>query len=348
VWAIFIICMDFLAIDLEACNSYIKGSVFSIGIVCADENFNIKYKRNLFINPKCKFAMHFRKPIDFHVDMNDVLASPPLEDYYDELKNIFSGDVIVLAHSANNDMYMLNHALKRAGLPQLKFQYICSQLIYSAVYDYPNGIGLDKVSEDLNIGFTHHRADDDAEMCLYLLKHCIEKAGCTSYLMLEKKLKITRGYIENYELYPMHSKVLDDLRQKHRVEKVKIQNKLAKEVEKNDVVIMSVGKNYFDMLRCGTKKYELRLLDEKRKKINVGDIIYFKKEAINGGYLKTKIVSIDYQKSFLDVYGKYPTQDLGFKDMDLIDFLGTMSDIYKPEEEKELGVVVLGIEVLEG
>ena len=59
--------MKYLSVDLEACNMFVKGSVFSVGMVLADENFNIIFKRNYWINPLCRFAMKFRKPIDFKI-----------------------------------------------------------------------------------------------------------------------------------------------------------------------------------------------------------------------------------------------------------------------------------------
>ncbi len=339
--------MDFLAIDLEACNMYVKGSVFSIGMVCSDEHFNIKYKRNILINPKCKFAMHFRKPIEFHIDMSELQNYPPIEDFYDELKTLFSGDVLVIAHSANNDMYMLNNAFRRAGLPPLKFEYICSQLIYSAVFDYPNGIGLDKVSEDLHIGFTHHLADDDAEMCLYLLKYCMEKLNCSEYSELEKKLKITRGHIDNYQLYPMHSGVLESLRSQHRREKAKLKKRLLKEADTSDAITMTIDSNFFDMIKYGGKKVEVRVNDEKRRLIKVGDVLYFNKRSARPDVLKVRVTSLTYKDSFLELYSCYNPAELGFKDVDLLGFLSSMANYYPPEREKTYGVVGIGVEVIE-
>ena len=338
--------MDFLAIDLEACNTYVKGSVFSIGIVCADENFKVKYKRNILINPKCKVAMHFRKPIEFHIDMADLANKPTISDYYAELKEIFSGDVLVLAHSANNDMYMLNHALRRAGLKPFKFQYICSQVIYSAVYDYPTGIGLDKVSEDLHIGFTHHLADDDAEMCLYLLKHCMEKMGCNSYAELETKLKIQRGHVENYELFPMRSGYLDALRVQHRIEKAKAKKKLIKESQAKGAVSFKVQPHFFDLIKSGSKKIEIRLNDEKRRTLKVGDVIFLVKESAKPDILKVQITKLDVRESFLEIYESYSSDELGFKESDLLDFLSVMAEFYSPEDEKKCGVVAIKFKVL--
>ena len=42
--------------------------------------------------------------------------------------------------------------------------------------------------------------------------------------------------------------------------------------------ILKLQPKYFDYINDGTKRKELRLYDEKRQKINIGDIIVFQKE----------------------------------------------------------------------
>ena len=44
--------MKYLAFDIEAANGYQLSSICSIGIVVADEQFNIISRENIWINPK--------------------------------------------------------------------------------------------------------------------------------------------------------------------------------------------------------------------------------------------------------------------------------------------------------
>lgn len=335
--------MHFLAIDLEACNMYVKGSVFSIGVVCADENFDILYKRDIIINPKCKFATKFRKPIEFSIDKETVKDMPTLADIHSELKSLFGGDYLVVAHSANNDMYMLNAACKRANVPAFSFDYICTQTIYSAVYEEKNGIGLDAVAEKLSLTFTHHKADDDAEMALMLLKNCCEYMQCT-YPELEKRLGIIRGRIDNYELRPMRSKALDEMRKAHKLEHLAKQKRLVKELKKGNSNIMSVDAKYFDLIRAGIKKVELRLNDEKRRQLKEGDIIYLVKKNGKPEIIKSIITELVYCNSFVEVLERIDKADMGFRNETELGFLEKLYEYYSVEKEKEYGVVGIRFE----
>lgn len=44
--------------------------------------------------------------------------------------------------------------------------------------------------------------------------------------------------------------------------------------------LMKLQEKYFDYIKYGTKQYEVRLNDEKRKKIKKGDLIEFSKEPL--------------------------------------------------------------------
>lgn len=335
--------MHFLSIDLEACNMYVKGSVFSIGAVYADENFNVIDKRDILINPKCKFATKFRKPIEFSVDREAVKEKPTFFEQYEALSELFAGDNLILAHSANNDMYMLNYACKRAGVPPFKFEFICTQTIYSAVYDVLNGIGLDAAAERLELHFTHHKADDDAEMALYLLKNCCDYMQC-SYLELEKKLGITRGSIDNYELRPMRCKTLEQLRKAHKLEHINRQKKLVKEIKKPDAVIMHVDARYFDLIKSGVKSIELRINDEKRQKFKEGDNFYIVKANGRLEIIKAKISELVYADSFIELFEKIDKRLAGFKNETELSCLEKIYEFYSVEKEKECGVVAIRFE----
>ena len=47
---------------------------------------------------------------------------------------------------------------------------------------------------------------------------------------------------------------------------------------------------YFNYINEGTKRIELRLYDEKRKKINIGDTIVFQKETELDTMIKVKVI----------------------------------------------------------
>ena len=340
--------MKYLSVDLEACNMFVKGSVFSVGMVLADENFNIIFKRNYWINPLCRFAMKFRKPIDFKVSKDDLADKPTFAEVRDELATYLEDkDTIVMAHSANNDMFMFNEACKRAKVKPFTFRFICTQMIYSAVYDVENGIGLDKVAVQLGrTAFTHHQADDDSEMALYLLKHCLEKLNLP-YEQAIKRLGITPGRMKDGAFTSMRCAELGRLRARRKQRAFDLQRKWQKEIKKGGVITMHLEPKFFDLMKCRSKIIELRTLDKKRGKIKVGDAIYFQRVSHRPQVLKTVVTEIETFSSFDEAYSALDPAAIGFRGVSLLDFLDKMYSIYSDEKEYERGVVAFHLDLTE-
>ena len=341
--------MKYLSVDLEACNMFVKGSVFSVGMVLADENFNIIFKRNYWINPLCRFAMKFRKPIDFKVTMDDLTDKPTFAEVRDELAQYLEDkDTIVMAHSANNDMFMFNEACKRARVKPFEFRFICTQMIYSAVYDVENGIGLDKVSVQLGrtTEFTHHQADDDSEMALYLLKHCLEKLGLT-YKEAISKLGITPGRMNNGYFSPMRCSEIGRLRFKRKQRAFALQKKWQKEIKRGEGITMHLDPRFFDLMKTHGKTIEIRPLDEKREKIKIGDTIYFIKNSHRVQLLKTVVTDIERFQNFEDVYASFDPAEIGFRGMGILDFLEKINEFYPDPESYARGVLAFHLSIPE-
>lgn len=338
------VCMHYLSIDLEACNRYVKGSVFSIGVVEADENFNVLYKEDIIINPLCKFVTKFRKPIEFSVSKEEVATAPTLAEQYDKIKQLFDGDKIIMAHSANNDMFMLNEACKRARVPALRFEYVCTQMIYSAIYDVMNGIGLDKAAEELHLSFTHHKADDDALMALRLLQSCLEKMGCT-YKELERKLGIKRGKIENYSFVPMRCARLEKLRKLHRQEKKLEQKQLQKELVSVNNIALNLDVKTYDSVRSGAHTV-YTVNDELLQNLKVGDTLYLVKHDGHLEVTKVRVTEVQLWESFLELYLATDKDSPLVRNETQLDFLDRMYQIHDPDKEKEHGVIGITFDVL--
>ncbi|MBQ3511033.1 MAG: ASCH domain-containing protein [Bacilli bacterium] len=100
----------------------------------------------------------------------------------------------------------------------------------------------------------------------------------------------------------------------------------------------------FKLIQAGTKTIELRLYDEKRQQIQVGDIIEFTSRA-TGEVQKTKVIAMHIYSSFADLYRDYDKVSLGYgkdeeakpEDMELY---------YSKEEQEKYGVVGIEIELL--
>lgn len=62
--------------------------------------------------------------------------------------------------------------------------------------------------------------------------------------------------------------------------------------------IMKLKEQYFNYIRYGTKEYEIRLNDEKRKKIKSGDFIEFQKEPLLEEKMLITVDNILYYDNF--------------------------------------------------
>ncbi|MBR1483857.1 MAG: DUF3850 domain-containing protein [Ruminococcus sp.] len=106
---------------------------------------------------------------------------------------------------------------------------------------------------------------------------------------------------------------------------------------------MNLNPEPFAMIRSGQKTIELRLNDEKRKRIQVGDIIEFT-QSETGEKLITKVVAIHRFDSFAELYRELPLLKCGYNEADISTAKPEDMDLYyTPEQQAKYGV--LGIEI---
>lgn len=96
----------------------------------------------------------------------------------------------------------------------------------------------------------------------------------------------------------------------------------------------------FELIKNETKTIEIRLNDEKRRKIKIGDEIVFSLADKPSQILKTRVVNLYRFKTFKDLFEAFPPRALGAKNKK--DLAGVYK-YYSIEQEKKFGV--LGIEL---
>lgn len=109
--------------------------------------------------------------------------------------------------------------------------------------------------------------------------------------------------------------------------------------------IMRLKEQPFYNILKGKKIIELRLYDEKRQKLRIGDEIEFHLLSDTPAVILTKITNLHIFNSFAELYQALPVQKFGYtveeaknaspEDMNLY---------YSPDEQKQYGVV--GIEFI--
>ena len=99
----------------------------------------------------------------------------------------------------------------------------------------------------------------------------------------------------------------------------------------------------FEMIRTGQKTIELRLNDEKRQKIQIGDIIEFSQKETKER-LTAKVVGLHRYNSFSELYNELPLLSCGYTEADISEAKPEDMDLYyTPEQQSKYGV--LGIEI---
>lgn len=110
---------------------------------------------------------------------------------------------------------------------------------------------------------------------------------------------------------------------------------------------MKLVSKYFDNIKYGTKRVEIRLNDEKRRMINVGDEIIFSKINDENTTINTKVIGKVYFKNFEELVNYYDIELIADQKQDKNKLLEDLKKIYSPEDTLKYGVVAIKIEVRE-
>ncbi len=107
---------------------------------------------------------------------------------------------------------------------------------------------------------------------------------------------------------------------------------------------MHLTEKPFFMIKSGKKDIEMRLYDEKRQKIQKGDIIEFS-NVETGQTINTEVVDIHKFNDFTELYSDFDKVRLGYYD-DEEAKPADMSQFYSDEEIKKYGVVGIEIRII--
>lgn len=106
---------------------------------------------------------------------------------------------------------------------------------------------------------------------------------------------------------------------------------------------MKLQPAFYNYMLNGTKRIEIRLNDEKRRMIKVGDTITFYKEPLLNESFNVKIVNLYRYNNFNELFDNYNITLLADKSMSKEELLNELEKFYSKEKQEQYGV--LGIEV---
>ena len=104
---------------------------------------------------------------------------------------------------------------------------------------------------------------------------------------------------------------------------------------------MKLNREPFDSIKSGTKTIEMRLYDEKRRSIKIGDIIEFTNREMEEK-ICVKVVKLHISNSFNELYKEFDKVLLGYNKNEIAN-PNDMIKYYSKKEQEKYGVV--GIEI---
>ena len=104
---------------------------------------------------------------------------------------------------------------------------------------------------------------------------------------------------------------------------------------------MKVQTKYYNLLKNGSKTIELRLYDEKRQLIQVGDTVQFSNLADPNDTFQATVVALHRASDFASLCQIIRPEQAGFKNQG--ELLQIMEQFYSPKKQQEYGVI--GIEI---
>ena len=107
---------------------------------------------------------------------------------------------------------------------------------------------------------------------------------------------------------------------------------------------MSLRPEYYEMVRSGEKDIELRLYDEKRRRMRNGDMLLIYNAQNRNDYIRAKIVRLHIAKSFADPSTKISMPRTGFASLNAL--MSAIEKFYDTEMESKYGIVGIELEVL--
>ena len=109
---------------------------------------------------------------------------------------------------------------------------------------------------------------------------------------------------------------------------------------------MKLQPTFYNYMLNGTKRIEIRLNDEKRKYIKVGDKIKFYKEPNLEEYFLTEVVEILKFNDFREMIDNLKIEELADEILTKDELLSTLEKYYSKEKQEKYGTLGIRIKLI--
>lgn len=97
----------------------------------------------------------------------------------------------------------------------------------------------------------------------------------------------------------------------------------------------------FDIVKKGKKDIEVRVNDEKRRKLHIGDTLIFLKRPLEDECIVKTVKALEYYNNFEELVNHYDMKRIYLEEYTKEMYLKEMARFYTKEEQDEYGVVAI-------
>lgn len=109
---------------------------------------------------------------------------------------------------------------------------------------------------------------------------------------------------------------------------------------------MKLQPEYYNFILNGTKRIEIRLFDEKRQQIKIGDTIKILKEPELNESFNAKVIGLLRYNTFEDMFKDFDISVLSDSSMTKEELIVVLEQFYTKEKQKQYGVLGIRIELI--
>lgn len=99
----------------------------------------------------------------------------------------------------------------------------------------------------------------------------------------------------------------------------------------------------FHSMKLGRKTVEVRLNDEKRKKLKIGDTIVFTKLPDSNETLTAEILELRHYRTFREMYESIPAKEFDTEGDSINEMVEQTYEIYSFEQEQKCGTLAITV-----
>lgn len=199
--------MKYLFFDIECADG--NKAICEYGYVLTDDKFNVIRKRNILIDPECRFNLTGR------IGQDDLILTYPYSEYYkfypfdDSYKTIkelmTQNDLLIFGHAVHNDIGFLFKDCNRYKLPLFDFtSYDVQKMLpvfnkQNKKYTSLEKAFIDLVPLEIRSELKDHRACDDAMKTMLVFKAMVVDLEFTPKDLIESCPNSVRHALEYWE-----------------------------------------------------------------------------------------------------------------------------------------------------